>query len=61
MVMRQTYSKVQDCAQIYKKNTKIHSTKQGTLPVIEYNNVMKGFWFELDYHQNLKMKNSEDV
>ena len=22
---------------------------------------MKRLWFELDYHQNLKMKNSEDI
>lgn len=29
--------------------------------VIEYYNLMKGFWLELDYYQDFKMKFSEDA
>lgn len=51
-----TYSKVQDDAQIYEIKAEIPSTKQGTSSVIEYYNVMKRLWFELNYYQNSKMK-----
>lgn len=57
--MKQTLFQVQDFLQIGKIKTKIHFTKQRILFVIEYYNVMKGLWFELDYYQNLEMKNSE--
>ncbi|RVW61060.1 hypothetical protein CK203_045851 [Vitis vinifera] len=58
--VRQTYSKMQDVALIYEIKTKI-TTKQGTLSITEYSNVMKGLWLELDYYQNFQMKCSEDA
>ena len=58
---QQTYSKVRDVTQIYEIKTKITTTKQGILYVIEYYNIMKGLWLELDYYQNFKMKCREDA
>ena len=57
----QTYSKVRDAAQIFDLKTKIHNTKQGTLSVTEYYNIVIGLWLELDQYQNLKMKCSTDA
>lgn len=51
----QTYSKVKDAALIYEIKTKLSTTKQGNLSTIEYFNLMKGFWLELDYYQDFKM------
>ena len=45
----------------YEIKTKIHSTKYGTLFIIDYYNVMKWLWFKPDYYYNLKMKDTEDV
>ena len=59
--IRQTYSKVRDAAQIYEIKQKISTTKQGTRSVIEYYNLMKSLWQEMDYYQNLQMKCSEDA
>ena len=59
--VRQTYSKVKDAALIYENKMKLSTTKQGNLSVIEYYNLMKGFWLELDYYQDFKMKCSEDA
>lgn len=59
--VRQTYSKVQDAALIYEVKIKLSTTKQGNLSVIEYYNLMKGFWLELDYYHDFKMKYSEDA
>ena len=39
---QQIYSKVRDVTQIYEIKTKIRTTKQGILYVIEYYNIMKG-------------------
>lgn len=44
---------------IYEIKTKIHSTKQGTLFLIECYNIMEGLLLGLDYYQNVKMKCSE--
>ena len=59
--IRQTYSKVRDAAQIYEIKQKISTTKQGTRSVIEYYNLLKSLWQEMDYYQNLQMKCSEDA
>ena len=59
--VRQTYSKVKDVALIYENKMKLSTTKQGNLSVIEYYNLIKGFWLELDYYQDFKMKCSEDA
>jgi len=45
-VVRQTYSKVKDVALIYEIKTKLSVTKQGTMSVIEYDNIMKDFCYE---------------
>ena len=50
-----------DATQIYEIKTKITTTKQGTLSVVEYYNIMKGLWLELEYYQNFKMKCIEDA
>ena len=52
---------MQDATLIYEIKTKITTTKQGTLSITEYYNVMKGLWLELDYYKNFQMKCSEDV
>lgn len=54
--VKQTYSEVKDAALVFEIKTKIHSTKQDTMSVTEYYNIMNGLWLELDYYQNLKMK-----
>lgn len=59
--VRQTYSKVQDAALIYEVKIKLSTTKQGNLSVIEYYNLMKGFWLELDYYQDLVCGKREDI
>ena len=52
---------MQDATLIYEIKTKITTTKQGTLSITEYYNVMKRLWLELDYYKNFQMKCSEDV
>lgn len=52
---------VKYATQINEIKAKIHSTKQDASSRIEYYNVMKDLWFELDHYQNLEMKNSEDA
>jgi hypothetical protein len=59
--VRQTYSKVKDAALIYEIKMKLSMTKQGNMMVIEYYNIMKSFWLELDYYQDFKMQCSEDA
>ena len=58
--VRQTYSIIQDAFQIYNIKTKIRTTMQGTLSIIECFNMMKSLWVELDYSQNFKMKCNSD-
>jgi len=60
-LVHQTYSKVQDAALIYKIKTRISTTKQGTLLVTEYYNLMKGYWLEMDHYQGIKMKCNDDA
>lgn len=57
--IRQTYSKVDDAAQVFEIKTKLAATKQGNRSVTEYANHLKNLWHELDYYQALEMKNSE--
>ena len=52
-VVRQTYSKIQDASQIYEIKIKITVTKQGSLSIIEYLNMMKRLWLELDYYATM--------
>lgn len=40
---------------LYALQTKIVAIKQNNLPLIEYFNLVKGLWLELDQYQNLKM------
>ena len=54
--IRQTYSKVRDAAQIYEIKQKISTTKQGTRSVIEYYNLLKSLWQEMDYYQKSSNK-----
>ena len=44
----------------FELKVKISTTKQGTQSVIEYHNVMKNPWQEVDYYQNIQMKCSKD-
>ena len=59
--IRQTYSKVDDAAQVFEIKTKLAATKQGSRSVTEYANLLKNLWHELDYYQVLEMKNSKDA
>lgn len=38
---------------MFELKTRIHNTKQGIIFVIEYYNVIKGLWLELDQYHNL--------
>ncbi|KAL0410896.1 UNVERIFIED_CONTAM: hypothetical protein Slati_3679300 [Sesamum latifolium] len=59
--VRQAYSKMKDAALMYEIKTRISSSKQGTLSVTEYYNMMKSFWLELDHYQSIKMKCTNDA
>lgn len=39
--------------------TKISNSKQGTLSVTEYYDLMKGFWLWMDHYEDIKMKCSD--
>ena len=60
-IAKRTYSKVQDASVIFYIKMKISSNKQGSLTITEYYNKMNGYWLELDYYQDIKMKCSEDT
>lgn len=60
-VVGQTYSKVCDAAQIYEIKIKISATKQGSLSVTEYANLLKNLWQEMDHYQCIQMKCSGDT
>lgn len=45
----------------YELRTKICTTKQATLSVIEYYNVKKWFWLVLDHYQKLVTKDPTDT
>lgn len=47
--VKRTYSKVKDVALVFEIKTRVHSTKQGTMTVIEYYNALNTLWLELDY------------
>ena len=59
--IQQTYSKVKDALVIFDVKTKINATKQGQLPIIEYYNLIRGLWLELDQYQAIKMICKEDT
>ncbi|RVW34535.1 hypothetical protein CK203_096480 [Vitis vinifera] len=40
---------------------KISAIKQGELSVIEYANLLKNLWQEMDHYQCIQMKDSEDI
>ena len=48
-VVKQTYSTVQNVAQVYKTKGQNLLYKARFFILIEYHNVIKGLWFELDY------------
>ena len=58
---RQTYSKLQDAAQIYEIKTKITSTKQGNCLFTQYARTSQNLWQELDHYQCIVMKHSDNV
>ena len=37
------------------------STKQGNLSIIEYYNIMKSLWLELDHYEKLQHKCKDDI
>ncbi|KAL5762940.1 hypothetical protein ACOSP7_019204 [Xanthoceras sorbifolium] len=55
-----TYSKLKDVAQVYKIKTKTFAAKQHSRSVMEYANLLKNLWQELDQYRCIKMKCSED-
>ena len=60
-IVRQTYSKVHDAAQVYEIKTKISTTKQGDHSVTEYANWLKGLWQEMDHYQCLQLKCNDNA
>ena len=46
---------------IYKIKMKLSMTKQDIMMVIEYYNIMKSFWLELDYYQDFKIQCNDDA
>ena len=55
--------KASNAAQIYEIGLRAISTKQGTRPVTEYVNELKGLWQELDHYMKIKLsvKNANDA
>lgn len=54
--IQQTYSKVNDAAQIFEIKTKISATKQGTRTITEYSSSLQVLWQELDHYQCIQMR-----
>jgi len=59
--VRQTYSKVQDAAQVYEVKLRAAATKQGTSTVTEYANILQSLWQQLDHYRCIKMKCKKDA
>ena len=59
--IKRTYSKVQDASIVYEIKTKISSTKQGSMSMINYYNKMNCFWLQLDHYEDIEMVCSEDA
>ncbi|KAJ8753668.1 hypothetical protein K2173_026344 [Erythroxylum novogranatense] len=59
--IRQTYSKVNDAAQIYEIRTKVSATKQESRNVTEYSSLIQSLWQEMDHYQCIQMRCSEDA
>ncbi|XP_052206803.1 LOW QUALITY PROTEIN: 1-phosphatidylinositol-3-phosphate 5-kinase FAB1B-like [Diospyros lotus] len=60
-IAQQTYSKLQDASVIFEVKIKITATKQSQLTVMDYYNLMRGLWLELDQYQPIKMVCREDA
>lgn len=60
-VIRQTYSKVHDAAQIDEIKIKISSIKKEKHTITEYANLMQNLWQEMDHYQCIKQKCSNDA
>ena len=59
--IRQAYFKMTDAAQSYELKMKIPFSKQGTRSVIEYYNIIKNLWQEIDYYLQIRMKCTKDT
>ncbi|KAL5545583.1 hypothetical protein UlMin_005270 [Ulmus minor] len=59
--IQQTYSKVNDAAQVYHVKIKTSAAKQGNKSVIEYANLLKNLWQEMDHYKCIEMKCSSDA
>lgn len=60
-VIQQTYSKKNHSTQRYDIKIKLITIQQGSCFVIEYTNILKNLWQEMDYYRCITMKNSGDV
>ncbi|KAK3032657.1 hypothetical protein RJ639_034923 [Escallonia herrerae] len=58
---QQTYSKVRDDARVFEIKSKISNTKQGDRSVMEYANLLKNLWQEMDHYRCIKMKCSDNA
>lgn len=59
--LQQNYFLKQDMAVVYELQTKISSTKQGSMSMQDYYNLMNRLWLEMGHYQDLKMKYSDNV
>ena len=59
--IRRTYSKVRDATKIYEIKVKISATKQRGRTVLEYANLLKNLWQELNHYRMFEMKCAKDA
>ncbi|KAL3727145.1 hypothetical protein ACJRO7_031967 [Eucalyptus globulus] len=57
--VHQSYLKLQDATIIYELKTKASTTKQGNHSVMEYYNLMRGLWLEIDHNLNIHMRSEK--
>ncbi|KAK3417008.1 hypothetical protein EUGRSUZ_H02766 [Eucalyptus grandis] len=57
----QSHSKVQDVGVIYELKMKASTTKQDNHSVMEYYDLMRGIWLEIDHNLNIQMRCPEDT
>ncbi len=50
----QTYSQVENDAQVHELRNKVHGMKQGQLTVVRYYAELSGLWQELDFYQDFQ-------
>ena len=59
--VKQPYSKAKDATLVYELKIKAVGIRQGNKSVIEYANMLRNIWQEMDHYRCIEMKCSEDA